>query len=174
MKIHNHNIPIDKRLSSYESIPRNNNPPPNNLLNLNQAKDKVSISTEAWSLFMENLDSINKDNSPPASEQSIVEIMEEIKRQAEEKEGPFDDLYRCIVIAMRIMKGDNVPLKDENFLAENQPELYLRSILLREEKEDPKEYESLLKDKKEKNPFESLSSPNSIPISGLDEIISEE
>jgi hypothetical protein len=49
----------------------------------------------------------------------------------------------CLEISRRIISGDKVPQSDYDFLLENDPEMFARSIAMRILKENPKEYESL-------------------------------
>ena len=74
--------------------------------------------------------------------------------QSKEKDDSSNDLLKCIQIAMRIMSGHRVPVKDERFLAETEPEMYLRAVILRRENEDSKDYKSVL----EEDPTEQISS----------------
>lgn len=80
------------------------------------------------------------------------ELLEELERSRESTESAKDssqDYIKSLVIAQRIMSGDRVPLKDEKFLAENQPELYLRAMLMKTTKVDPKKYKSLIEDEED-------------------------
>jgi hypothetical protein len=55
-------------------------------------------------------------------------------------------LAKCMRIAMRIVQGDNVPPRDDKFLAEHNPELHMRAWMLRVIKADPEDHESELDD----------------------------
>ena len=55
-------------------------------------------------------------------------------------------MERCQKIAARIMRGDKVPPQDEMYLMDNDPDGYKLAIVCREPKEDPKEWESVLKE----------------------------
>lgn len=50
----------------------------------------------------------------------------------------------CAEIASRIRHGDNVPQKDMDFLINSDPAQYLMAILMREAKEHPKEWDSIV------------------------------
>jgi hypothetical protein len=64
-----------------------------------------------------------------------------------EQEGKtFDTLLKCIRIAFRIMKGDNVPARDDRFLFENEPAMHMRAWLMRLHKCDPEDHDSVLDD----------------------------
>lgn len=72
--------------------------------------------------------------------------LESAKEQAEATEEMFSSLAKCLVIATRITRGDNVPLKDMDYLRENQPDLYKQSIMLRQPNDDPEDCESVLEE----------------------------
>ena len=111
---------------------------------VNPLMDTVTISDEAKKLRYD-----------------YEELLEELKRSRESTESAkdsSDDFIKCLLIAQRIMSGDRVPLKDEKFLAENQPDLYLRAILMKSTKSDPKKYKSLIEDKEDDMVSEVLDS----------------
>lgn len=59
---------------------------------------------------------------------------------------------KCLIIAMRIMQGKKVPLKDELYLMENDPEGYKLAMALRKPpKKDEKECKSVLDDEDEQS-----------------------
>lgn len=64
----------------------------------------------------------------------------------------------CLRIAMRIMSGGKVPLKDRRYLMEKDPELYKQAICLRVEKKNPKKYDRLSEDEEK---VENADSDNS-------------
>ena len=55
----------------------------------------------------------------------------------------------CAKIAARVRAGDRVPMKDLRYLLKTDPDLYLMAMIMRQEKEDPKKWETLLKDRQE-------------------------
>ena len=80
-------------------------------------------------------------------------LKEQLQRQADqiresniEAAKGVDVMAKCMRIAMRIVQGDNVPQKDDQFLAENNSELHMRAWMLRVPKEDPKDHDSELDD----------------------------
>ena len=102
---------------------------------VNPIMDTVTISDEAKELRY-----------------NYQELLEELERLREATEGAKDsseDFIKCLLIAQRIMSGDRVPLKDEKFLAENQPDLYLRAMLMKTTKVDPKKHKSLIEDEED-------------------------
>ena len=81
--------------------------------------------------------------------------MERIREQSEGAGEGYALWAKCIRIAMRIVQGDNVTLKDDKFLAENEPELHMRAWMMRVPKDDPEDHESLLDDEEEKDAAEA-------------------
>lgn len=55
----------------------------------------------------------------------------------------------CAKIAARVREGDRVPMKDLRYLLKTDPDLYLMAMIMRQEKEDPEKWDSLLKDKEQ-------------------------
>ncbi|MCL2019500.1 MAG: hypothetical protein FWG70_07045 [Oscillospiraceae bacterium] len=78
--------------------------------------------------------------------------LEEMHRRLEsaKQEGDtFEVLAKCLRIAFRIIRGDNVPPKDDRFLFENYPDMHFKAWSLRQYKEDPEDCESELEDEEE-------------------------
>lgn len=132
-------------------------------------EDGVSISDDARSILsiMKNIEGLDKNDTTGNDEDYLLKLMEDIKNKAMEKSDSSDPLLKCIIIAMRIMKGHKVPLKDEKFLAEKEPEMYLRAVLLRQKNDDPKKYKTLLKEEK-KNPLDRVEV---LPDPPIEEVI---
>ena len=72
----------------------------------------------------------------------------EMKR-AEAEGDAYRDLVKCVQIFSRIAGGDNVPQKDEDFLLEKEPEMFMKAHLLRQNKENPTDYDTLIEEEKE-------------------------
>ncbi len=84
------------------------------------------------------------------NELSMLEMqLQASKEQSEGMEKSFDTMGKCLLIAMRITRGDIVPMKDMKFLMDNDPELYKQSILLRQPNDDPEKHKSVLEDEEE-------------------------
>lgn len=74
---------------------------------------------------------------------------------------------RCSKIAARIRAGDKVPLKDQQYLLKNNPDLYNLAMIARRAKEHPKKWDSLVpKENKEESSGESTAAAEEIPSSG--------
>ena len=75
----------------------------------------------------------------------------------------MDVQLRCSKIAARIRAGDKVPLKDQQYLLKNNPDLYNLAMIARRAKEHPKKWDSLVpKENKEESPGESTAAAEEI------------
>lgn len=87
--------------------------------------------------------------------------MEDRREQAKQREEgdvlseSLKIMERCQKIAARIMRGDKVPPQDEQYLMERDPNGYKLALVCREPKEDPKEWESVLKEDEQSESAES-------------------
>ena len=82
------------------------------------------------------------------AEQSLEKIYRQIENTKTDGEG-IDAFAKCLKIAARIMRGDIVPKKDNDFLFDNYPRLHLQAWTLRQAKENPEKCKSVLKDEKD-------------------------
>lgn len=118
------------------------------------SEDSLSISQEAQALLeaeKQQFFGLN-DYSP----EELDAMFEQLKESTDDSNNPMKIQLQCLQIAMRIISGDNVPMKDRAFLAEHEPEMLGRAMLLRRTKENPKDYKSLLEDEKADEPANSL------------------
>lgn len=99
-----------------------------------QSEDKVELSPKAMEL------------------ESAKNLLNRTNESNKKGNKALRDDLKCMIIATRIIAGDRVPSKDERFLAKNNPPLYLRAILLRRQKDNPKEYKSILEDEDREKP----------------------
>lgn len=76
----------------------------------------------------------------------LNEQLESAKEQAESIADSFADLGKCLTIALRITRGDNVPMKDMKFLSEHEPDMFKQAIMMRQPKSDPEDCDSVLED----------------------------
>jgi hypothetical protein len=85
------------------------------------------------------------ENNPHLARMQQISQDMEAAREAAEAEAEFWRLMRkAMQIAARIMRGDNVPQQDYNFLAEKSPGLFMLAVSMRNHNnEDPKDYEAL-------------------------------
>ena len=119
-------------------------------------KDKVFISDEAKKLLDE--EELIKKYITENETEMFKDMLKQIKESSNRSNNPYSAMIKCIQISTRIINGDKVPIKDEQFLMENEPKMYTSAIMLRQHKESPKKHDSLLEDEKEKD--HSLSEVN--------------
>ena len=67
---------------------------------------------------------------------------------------------KCYIIATRIMKGDEVPYKDHEYLRKHDPELYVEAIKHKMPNLDPKKHDRLSED--EEDSAEAAEEPTEI------------
>lgn len=84
----------------------------------------------------------------------------------------LEEELKILKIAMRIMRGDIVPPQDESFLAERNPKLYLTVKLAAQNKEDPVEHDSILKE--EDDPIKDLRASTDKTMSVVTKLITEQ
>lgn len=119
---------------------------------------QLTISDEALELFNKQLAIISEEENKEANKEEnkirdyYLELLEQLKQAHESADAAgesFETLGKCIQIAMRIAGGDKVPIKDEQYLMENNMELYSMAMNMRITKKDPKEWDSLLEEDKD-------------------------
>ena len=88
---------------------------------------------------------------------ALKEQMKAIREQDGAAAKSYESWGKCIRIAMKIVKGDNVPPKDDNYLRENNPELHTRAWTMRVPKEDPEDHESELDDDEDGTAVKDMS-----------------
>lgn len=126
----------------------------------NSNVDKAIISDEARKLMADNE---NSDISSKTLNES-KEILKDLKELSTQKNDVYGVYIKCLQISSRIINGDNVPAEDIQFLAEKEPKLFTDSILLRQEKRNPKDYDSLLEDE------DLVSTDENIPLESLEDL----
>lgn len=133
----------------------------NSLDGANIAKKETQKSEEKDQVIISDM--AEKLREMEEERQRLREMAEQAEKDKENS--PYDDMSKAFEIFRRILRGDNVPLEDERFLMKYNLDMYTQAILFREEKEKPKEYESLL-DEEDNNEPSSEEMPS-------DEISSE-
>ena len=100
-----------------------------------------------------NVDDFNAGIPPQSGRTTRAEFSaEELYRQLENlnfEGSAMNIMVKCIRIASRIMKGDNIPKRDDEFLFDNFPDMHLKAWMLRRYKAEPENHESLLDDEEE-------------------------
>lgn len=94
--------------------------------------DVLSLSQEARKAALEQIENLR---------QQLIEA----NRQADETSDGFEVMRNCMLIALRIMNGDKVPFKDQQYLQKHQPEMYAQALLMRRKNDDPKDHKSVLR-----------------------------
>lgn len=90
--------------------------------------------------------------------QQSAQMAEQSDKQAKAMKEALDKMKRCSKIAKNIQKGHKVPPKDEKYLLENDPKLYMMAMALRMlEDPDNKRVKSELKDEEEEQQNEAVS-----------------
>lgn len=90
--------------------------------------------------------------------QQSAQMAEQSEKQAKAMKEALDKMKRCSKIAKNIQKGHKVPPKDEKYLLENDPKLYMMAMALRMlEDPDNKRVKSELKDEEEQQQNEAAS-----------------
>lgn len=126
---------------------------------------RTSDGSNAKGVSKEVIDSLtilSGDRSAQFSESNryidLFRQLGEARSQGEATAKAFENLRKCIIIAMRIMNGDRVPFEDHRFLLENEPEMYYKALMMRRIKEDPEEYDRISEDE-EDGVVESAANP---------------
>lgn len=89
--------------------------------------------------------------------QDFTEQLENMRAQSNAMADSAKVRMKCLLIATRIMSGDEVPNTDHRYLAQNDPELYTRAVSLRTENPDPKKHKSIAEDGESENADEGAS-----------------
>ena len=135
-----------------------------NMLSALKAKGETEGSASAQT--ESNYDSLKISDEKDSSLEQGLSILKQAKKESTQKESELSKQIKCMKIAARIMNGDNVPLKDRKFLAENAPEMLEKAMLLRRVNEDPKDYDSIVEDEENENgETEEASSGEEMPVS---------
>ena len=101
-------------------------------------KDELQKMRDEWSNFKNQLDNAIEQGEGAAKMWKIKIL--------------------CLQIAMRIMRGDKVPVEDERYLAKHDIELFTKALSMRMPKEDPHEYDRLSEDEEEEKENSGASS----------------
>ena len=78
--------------------------------------------------------------------ETLSREMERIREQGEAMAEETKKRTKCMIIAMRIIAGDEVPVKDHRYLAENDPALYGRALMMRMQRPDPIKHKQISED----------------------------
>ena len=87
-------------------------------------------------------------------------LLENARAQADAEKESADVQRKCLIIAARIMAGDEVPQKDYRYLAKNNLELYCRAICMRVVREKARRHKAISDDEDSKSNADSVSFEN--------------
>lgn len=122
------------------------------LPNLKAKREEEALKKEEEIKEKEKLRKEKEEQEKKAKQQELESLnqqLESAKEQADAIGDSFKDTSKCLLIAMRITRGDIVPQKDMKFLMDHEPDLFKQAIMLRQPKENPEECESVLEDEEE-------------------------
>jgi hypothetical protein len=119
-----------------------------------RAERKMEIEqSKRLSIYEQLAEMRERQETLRANARRLKEELEAAREAAKAQADYFKIMRICMEIAARIIRGDNVPQSDEDFLLEHAPGLYKIAMSVRNyNKEDPEDHESLLDDDKEKSP----------------------
>ena len=129
----------------------------------------IGISGEAMEM-------LNKQQWLQNEQQRMTEQMDSARQTAEAQNEQFRNMQIAMEIAARIMRGDNVPLCDKEFLLEHSPGMFKLAMSARNHNnEDPEDHDALSRDRDESpavrvlgedvvNALNSVSAPASSTI----------
>lgn len=104
--------------------------------------DQLKLSQQALSF-------LRQQQTKEKEQKSALELLLNPKQKEEDSADVQKEMAKiqknCAKIAARIRKGDIVPLKDMRYLMKHDPRLYMLTMSMRQEKEDPKKWKSVLK-----------------------------
>lgn len=117
---------------------------------------KVSDPVDQLKLSQQALDFLRQQRQKTAEKKSALELL--LRPQQEEEDSQIKAMKeaaeiakKCAKIASHLRKGDQVPLKDLRYLMKHDAKLYVLTMAMRQEKEDPKKWKSELKPEDEQN-----------------------
>lgn len=105
--------------------------------------DSLEISEEGTNKANSFKDELNKMQS------DVDELKRQLEAARQQGEGIANEMkirLKCMLIAMRILKGDEVPKEDHAFLAENDIGLYGKAMSMRMEKDHPEKHKRISED----------------------------
>lgn len=105
--------------------------------------------------------------------QQSAQMKEQSQKQADALKKSLDKMKKCARISRNIGKGHKVPLEDEQYLLENDPNAYMMALMLRMMAEDKDKVKSELDDEdlqREQSGAESAGGPEATAEVGSGEI----
>ncbi|MCL2853524.1 MAG: hypothetical protein FWE20_10945 [Defluviitaleaceae bacterium] len=81
--------------------------------------------------------------------EEFFSLMRETREQADAGADSWNKKITLLKIAMRIMNGDDVPLRDHKYLARHDIDLYMKAVSLRRVNNDPEEHDAISPDEED-------------------------
>ena len=146
------NIPKKSQDDTSKKSPQNTTSPADTV-EISKAVQKIQTALEEQARMESDLKRLKQqfENSKIANEAAAKEAKTRMK---------------CMMIAMRIQSGDEVPEADKKYLAKNDLGLYARAISMRMEKEKPQKHKRISEDESDETPQVSGSSEITQPTGG--------
>ncbi len=104
-------------------------------------EDRLALSQQALAMLEEQ-----NRRAREEQERKKLEAKKNSGNEIDAATKALKKMMKCQKIAARIQAGDKVPPEDERYLQENDPQTYQMAIALRQPKEGPKEWDTLLDD----------------------------
>lgn len=114
---------------------------------------KLSDPVDQLKLSQQALSFLRQQRQKAAEQKSGLELLLQPKQQEDSSLKAMKEaaeiMKKCAKIASHLRKGDEVPLKDLRYLMKHDAQLYMMTMAMRQEKEDPKKWKSELKDEQQ-------------------------
>lgn len=111
--------------------------------------DTVIISDEGSQLSSQQIKNQEDKLEQAASQGAIEDLreqMQQIQEQSKSQAEEYKILLKCMKIALNVASGNKVPEQDQQYLRENNPELFAQSLEMRIPNENPEECDSVTKE----------------------------
>jgi hypothetical protein len=96
-------------------------------------------------------DAQNKLTEMKSTSERMKEQYEVMNKQGEAQAAEAKIRNKCMLIAMRIMKRDEVPKEDKKYLAKHDAALYHKALLMKIQNDHPKKHKRVSEDEKTDN-----------------------
>ena len=128
-----------------------------NVQNIQNVTDTQNNSEQAVNQAQKAINRKGDSVNFSQNAQSLIEQLHNAEENADAAAEGFKEYAQCLTIASRIMSGDNVPVSDQQFLQEKEPDLFFKATMLRQQKTDPKDCDSVLSDDEDEENSDEIS-----------------
>ena len=109
--------------------------------------DKIEISDQGRDISQRHSDALERLQQKSAALQQVMRQMAEARETARAQAEAWRIKRLVMEIAARIIRGDNVPQRDKDFLLEHSPGMFKLAMSLRDvNNEDPEDHASIAED----------------------------